>query len=55
MKTIPMCWKCASAIMKESEDMSGAFEMVGCKEHKEIEDWESAKALCPLIHESRDV
>jgi hypothetical protein len=59
MKQIPMCWKCASSITKTVANLlvdgCSASTLVGCKECKEIKDWESAKALCPLIHESRDV
>lgn len=53
MKHIPMCWKCKSAIT-ELNLAYNCYELIGCKECDEIENWEDAKALCPLIHESRE-
>jgi len=55
MKQIPMCWKCASAILtrKETSDKL-CLEFIGCKECAEINNWKDAKALCPLLVTDKD-
>jgi len=54
MKQIPLCHKCDAAITEPSQDFHGAEEFVGCLDNFDIKCWEDAKALCPLIHESRE-
>ena len=55
MKQIPMCWKCASAITELGKqlDSPGSHTLTGCKECKEIESYQDAKELCPLIKENK--
>ena len=47
---IPLCWKCANRITAPITD-SKAFTLVGCKECKEITDYNSAQELCPVLKE----
>lgn len=46
---IPLCWKCQSVILIDSDDFDGAKEMVGCKECPEVKEYADAKVLCPLL------
>jgi hypothetical protein len=46
---IPMCWKCASKIVKPNDDNS--FTLIGCKENKDIHGYDDAKELCPVLKE----
>jgi hypothetical protein len=50
MERIPLCWKCASRIMKLNED-GKSYSLVGCKENTSIHDYSDAKKLCPVIKE----
>jgi len=43
---IPMCWKCRSKIAKPKDD--GSFTLVGCKENKDIHNYDDAMDSCPL-------
>ena len=45
---IPMCWKCASAIIKLDDNL-GVKWLIGCKECDKVKDYEAAKEYCPLI------
>ena len=49
---IPMCWKCASKITEPNDDNSSS--LVGCKEHKDIHNYNDAKELCPVIKEGTE-
>ena len=49
-KMIPMCWKCASKIVEPNTDDNG-FILVGCKEDKNIHDYDDAKKSCPVVKE----
>ena len=44
---IPMCWKCASKILKEKEP--GVLELIGCTECKKIKNYRDAEKYCPLL------
>jgi len=46
---IPMCWKCASKITEPNGD--GSASLAGCKEHKDIHNYNDAKELCPVLKE----
>ena len=46
---IPICWKCASKITAPNGDNS--YSLVGCKECKNIHNYEDAKSLCPVLKE----
>ena len=46
---IPMCWKCASKITAPNKD--GSSYLVGCKECKDIHNYNDAKAMCPVLKE----
>jgi hypothetical protein len=58
----PLCWKCSKVI--KAPDLGGpfinvrtgtAFQMIGCKMKKAINDYESAKEHCPLHPDRREV
>ena len=57
----PLCWKCSKVI--KAPELSGSFisqegiayEMIGCKMKKAITDYDSAKELCPLHPDRREV
>ena len=51
---LPLCWKCKSVVMIDSEDFDGAKEMVGCRECPKIKDFTDAKELCPLLGEGTE-
>ncbi len=45
--TIPMCWKCCNQITEP--DVTGlSFKLVGCKESKNVVDYNSAMKHCPI-------
>ncbi|MBT6051391.1 MAG: hypothetical protein HOG49_31710 [Candidatus Scalindua sp.] len=44
---VPMCWKCASKIVKEKEN--GVTVLTGCKESSKIKDYDDAKKHCPCF------
>jgi len=46
--TLPMCWKCSSAIMESDPEMAGVSQFRGCREQPGITDYSQAQALCPL-------
>jgi hypothetical protein len=52
--TIPMCWKCSSAITANDTSKIGKILssqiLVGCKECDDITSFADAKKLCPLLH-----
>ncbi len=45
-----MCGKCASKITESTGD--GSSILVGCKEQKDIHNYDDAKKLCPVVKES---
>jgi len=46
---MPICWKCANAILVDDTEWMGAKVLVGCKEEPKITNWEQAQALCPIL------
>ena len=44
---IPMCWKCASKVVEPNAD-DNSLTLTGCKENKDIHNYDDAKELCPL-------
>jgi hypothetical protein len=53
MKEIPLCHKCYSAIT-ELNLAYNCYELIGCKECAEIENWQDAKVMCPLLKENKE-
>ena len=51
-KMIPICWKCARAIVEDNEDGSKLF--TGCMDNKSIHSYEGACEACSLIHDEID-
>ena len=47
---IPICWKCSNRITAPSETNEGCFTLTGCKANSDINNYEDAKELCPIIH-----
>ena len=45
---IPVCWFCANKICSEQKE-DGSREFLGCKKEPEIENYDDAKELCPLL------
>ena len=49
---IPMCWKCDYKIAEcDGEGFGHGHVLVGCKECKDIHNYEDAKELCPVLKE----
>lgn len=48
MRTVPLCYKCVSAIIEQhgGNDWS---KVVGCKECDEIKSYDDARTKCPLL------
>jgi hypothetical protein len=51
---IPMCWKCSCAKFEDEPDMPGVKNFIGCRDNPQIEQFEHAQALCPLLEGSRE-
>ena len=49
MKRIPLCNKCANAILEEFTKNPRSLIMVGCKEDSRIKNYNDASKLCPVI------
>jgi len=47
-KRMPICWKCASKITEDNGD--GSLGLVGCKENKDIKNYQDAEKMCPVIN-----
>jgi hypothetical protein len=49
MKHIPMCWKCADAVMEKTSGLATVMKLTSCRRKKSITCYEDAEEECPLI------
>jgi len=47
-KKMPICWKCASAVIVPNDD-SKSHGLESCKEEPKIKDYQDAENMCPLL------
>ena len=46
---MPICWKCASAVIVPNDD-GKSHRLESCKEEPKIKDYQDAENMCPLVH-----